>query len=161
MSSYDWTGWESEEEATDGPARPDTHFITIREDGEEIAVIVHRTCDGEFPLDGEEAKSKEALAERIVAALRGASEPESVAGTNKPYTVIGYWRGDRPVSVGVIEGQHDVHAGEGVTEEGDWAMAIEADSPEAAETLAIAEMRANDDQDLDEDFGVHEEGDEL
>ena len=78
VSSYDWTGWESEEEATDGPARPVTHFITIREDGEELAVIIHRTCGGQYPLDGELAKSKEAVAERIVAALRagGDEDPE-------------------------------------------------------------------------------------
>lgn len=79
MSSYDWTGWESEEEATDGPARPDTHFITIREDGEEIAVIIHRTCGGQFPLDGELAKSKEAMADRIVAGLRGEAGPQQPA----------------------------------------------------------------------------------
>lgn len=80
MSSYSWTGWESEEEATDGPARPDTHFITIREDGEELAVIVHRTCDGQFPLDGEVAKSKEAIADRIVAALRAVGGDEDEEG---------------------------------------------------------------------------------
>ena len=79
MSSYDWTGWESEEEPTDGPARQDTHFITIREDGEELAVIIHRTCGGQFPLDGELAKSKEAAADRIVAGLRGEAAPPQPA----------------------------------------------------------------------------------
>jgi len=92
MSGFDWTGWESEEEATDGPARPDTHFITIREDGEEIAIIVHRTCDGEFPLDGEEAKSKEVMADRIVAALLAASEAESAA--DKHRVVLEFEDGD-------------------------------------------------------------------
>lgn len=80
VNSYDWTGWESEAEATDGPARPDAHFITIREDGEELAVIIHRTCDGQFPLDGDVAKSKEAVAERIVAALRAAGDKNPEAG---------------------------------------------------------------------------------
>ncbi|MCB5280313.1 hypothetical protein [Arthrobacter sp. ES1] len=90
---------------------------------------------------------------------------------SKPFTVIGYWDGNRPVSVGVVEGEHQVNAGEGVTEEGDWAMAIEADSPEAAESLAIAEMRANDeaeglgDEDADyddsQDYDTNEEGAQL
>ncbi len=75
---------------------------------------------------------------------------------SNPFTVIGYWRGDRPVSVGVIAGEHDVHAGEGVTEEGDWAMFLEADSPEAAQALAIKDMRERDEaegipDDFDED----------
>lgn len=79
---------------------------------------------------------------------------------SKTFTVIGYWRRDRPVSVGVIEGDHAVHAGEGVTEEGDWATSVQADSPESAEVLAIQEMRENDeDDDFDDD--VQEEGDEL
>ena len=63
---------------------------------------------------------------------------------SKPFTVIGYWDGCRPVSVGVIAGEHDVHAGEGATEEGDWALAVEADTPEAAEILAIQDMRRTD-----------------
>jgi hypothetical protein len=77
--------------------------------------------------------------------------------SSKPYTVIGYWDGDRPVSVGVIEGEHAVHAGEGVTEEGDWATFVEADSPEAAENLAVEEMRAtlvDQDDDDDDDEGA-------
>jgi hypothetical protein len=78
---------------------------------------------------------------------------------SKPFTVIGYWRGDRPVSVGVIEGEHAVHAGHGYTEEGDWATSVEAERPEDAESLAVEEMRATliDDDDDDAD----EEGDEL
>jgi hypothetical protein len=81
---------------------------------------------------------------------------------SKPFTVIGHWRGDRPVSVGVIEGEHAVHAGHGYTEEGDWATSVEADSPAVAETLAIAEMRANDeDNGIPDDFDDDEEGDRL
>lgn len=78
---------------------------------------------------------------------------------SKTFTVIGYWRRDRPVSVGVIEGEHAVHGGESATEEGDWATSVEADSPENAEVLAIKEMRENDDDDdFDDD---DEEGGEL
>lgn len=62
---------------------------------------------------------------------------------NKLYTVIGYWKDDdSPVSVGVIEGDHAVHAGHGATEGGDWATSVTADSHEEAEHLGVAEMLA-------------------
>jgi len=67
-AAYHWLGWESE--ADFEPGRPDTYFLTIcHPDGEEYAVIIHRTVDGQFPLDGEVAKGKEADAQRIVDAL--------------------------------------------------------------------------------------------
>lgn len=67
-TAYHWLGWESE--ADFEPGRADTYFLTIcHPDGEEMAVIIHRTVDGEFPLDGIVAKSKEADAQRIVDAL--------------------------------------------------------------------------------------------
>jgi len=78
----------------------------------------------------------------------------------RPYTVIGYWDGNRPVSVGVIEGVHDVQAGHAATEEGDWATSAEAERPEDAESLAVEEMRAtlvegdgfdDDDEESDDD----------
>jgi hypothetical protein len=73
---------------------------------------------------------------------------------SKPFTVIGYWDdADTPVSVGVIEGEHPVHCGDGATEGGDWATSVHADSPEEAERAAVDEMRAT----LPDD----EEGDEL
>jgi hypothetical protein len=75
---------------------------------------------------------------------------------SKPFTVIGYWDGNRPVSVGVVEGEHAVHAGHGYTEEGDWATSVEADTPEDAEALAVQEMRESNEEDIDD-----EEGDEL
>lgn len=66
--AYHWIGWESEEEME--PGRPDTYFLTIcHPDGEEYAVIFHRTFGGQFPLDGDLAKRKEADAQRIVDAL--------------------------------------------------------------------------------------------
>lgn len=79
---------------------------------------------------------------------------------SQPFTVIGYWDEDRPVSVGVIEGQHAVHAGEGATEQGDWATSVHADSPEDAEELAVQEMRASNEDGLDHDDD-DDEGDEL
>lgn len=68
---YDWVGWEAEPEMTgDGSGDPDKHFITIRDpEGEEYALIVHRTVGGKFPLDGDVANEKIARADRIVAAL--------------------------------------------------------------------------------------------
>ncbi len=65
---YHWLGWESE--ADFEPGRPDTYFLTIcHPDGEEYAVIIHRTVGGQFPLDGGVAKRKEANAQAIVDAL--------------------------------------------------------------------------------------------
>ena len=78
---------------------------------------------------------------------------------SKPFTVLGYWDGSRPVSVGVIAGEHDVHAGENATQEGDWAIFVEAETPEAAQTLGIQEMRDNEDDAQDHD--TNKEGDEL
>ena len=71
-AAYHWLGWEAEEDFE--PGRPDTYFLTIcNPDGEEIAVIVHRTVDGQFPLDGELAKIKEREAQHIVDALNAAN----------------------------------------------------------------------------------------
>lgn len=90
---------------------------------------------------------------------------------SKPFTVLGYWSGSRPVSVGVIAGEHDVHAGENATREGDWAIFVEAETPDAAQTLAIQEMRDNEDDahpadeepdyDDSQNYDTNEEGDEL
>lgn len=67
---YHWIGWESEEDEMVTDARPGTYWITIcHPDGEEYAVIIHRTMGGKFPLDGDVAKGKEADAQRIVDAL--------------------------------------------------------------------------------------------
>lgn len=72
----------------------------------------------------------------------------------KTYTVVGYWDdSDRPVSVGVIEGNHAVGGGESATVGGDWATSAEAEDAECAEALAIEEMRATlpDNEDNDEE----------
>lgn len=66
---YGWTGWEAETDLGNDDDRQDVHYLTITEDGEEFAVIVHRTVGGKYPLDGPEAKAKEARAQSITAAL--------------------------------------------------------------------------------------------
>lgn len=69
-----WFDFEPEPEVTgDGSGDPDKHILTIvnypGEDNDEIAVIVHRTCDGKYPIDGVLADRKRRIAEVIVAAL--------------------------------------------------------------------------------------------
>lgn len=68
---FKWFDFESEPEMTgDGSGDPEKHYLTIAyPDGEELAVIVHRTCGGKFPIDGELADSKRRAAQHIVAAL--------------------------------------------------------------------------------------------
>lgn len=71
-----WYDFEPEPDGTgDGSGDPDKHILTIavvEKDGsmgDEIAVIVHRTCDGKYPIDGVLANEKRRHAEVIVAAL--------------------------------------------------------------------------------------------
>lgn len=76
LPQYDWVGWEAEPETTgDGSGDPEKHFLTIRDpSGEELALIVHRTVGGKFPLDGEVADEKITNADMIVSALNKRSE---------------------------------------------------------------------------------------
>lgn len=71
---YDWVGWEAEPETTgDGSGDPEKHFITIWDpEGEEYALIAHRTVGGKYPLDGDVASRKIDDANAIVAALNRA-----------------------------------------------------------------------------------------
>lgn len=66
-SYFSWSGWESECE----PAEPGKEWITICENGEEIAVIVHRATDHED--DGKWKGEKVDRARSIVSALNFAS----------------------------------------------------------------------------------------
>ncbi len=67
--------------------------------------------------------------------------PPSTSDDDEVYTVIGVWIGDRPVPVGVIEGQHAVHGGyEDEFPEGLWATSVSTGNPDEAEHAAIAEM---------------------
>lgn len=63
---YAWHDFE-EDESTD--AIPDKYVLTITEDGEEFATIVHRTTDGAYPIDGPLAERKRRNAARIVRLL--------------------------------------------------------------------------------------------
>lgn len=64
---YCWSGWD-EDDSTD--AIPDKYVITIwTPDEEEMAVIVHRTCNGKYPIDGPLANEKMVNAQQIVDAL--------------------------------------------------------------------------------------------
>lgn len=74
--SYDeghcrWWGWAPEPEMTgDGEGDPEKYFLTIVDErGEEIAVIVHRICNGKYPIDGDLALRKQHNAQVIVDAL--------------------------------------------------------------------------------------------
>lgn len=64
VKHYDYTGWE-EDESSDFPGK---YILTITEDGEEFATIVHRVSRA-YPLDGPLAAQKVRNAQRIVNAL--------------------------------------------------------------------------------------------
>lgn len=69
-----WFDFEAEPDMTgDGSGDPDTYYLTIAwPDGEELAVICHRTVGGKWPIDGELADSKRRNAQMIVDALNRA-----------------------------------------------------------------------------------------
>lgn len=69
--TYEWRDFE-EDDSTD-EIQDKFILAIVDEDGEEVAVIVHRTCDGRHPLDGPVAERKRQNAERIVNALNAAS----------------------------------------------------------------------------------------
>ncbi len=59
------------------------------------------------------------------------------------WTVIGIWDNDVPYVVGIISGQHDVQGeADPFFDQGVWATYADADSVEAAETIAVDEMLA-------------------
>lgn len=56
---YDFIDFEPEPDTTgDGSGDPDKYILTLRRNGEEYALIVHRTCDGLYPLNGPLARQK-------------------------------------------------------------------------------------------------------
>lgn len=83
--------------------------------------------------------------------------PPAAETAEKDYTVIGYWKSEeRPVAVGIIEGDHPVDGGEDATGYGDWATLVQAPDAGEAEILAIAEMKSTlindgDNEDNDDD----------
>lgn len=66
-----WTDFELESSTTgDGAGEPGKYILTIvGPDDEEYATVVHRVCDGQYPLEGDLAKAKQVRAQRIVEAL--------------------------------------------------------------------------------------------
>lgn len=66
--TYGWHGWEAETDLGNPDDREGVHYLTITEDGEELAVIIHR---GQ-PV-GPTARAKEVRARRIVDALNSLS----------------------------------------------------------------------------------------
>lgn len=75
---YDWLDFEPEPDGTgDGSGDPDKHILTIRRDGEEYAIIVHRACYGRYPLDGVVADAKRSRAQHIVDTLNAADRRTS------------------------------------------------------------------------------------
>lgn len=68
------------------------------------------------------------------------------------YTVIGVWKADTPVTVGVVAGEHEVSGGDTeIFPEGLWATSVGAEDVFAAEDAAVTEMKGGHDED-------HEEG---
>jgi len=69
LSEFGWHGWEDETELGNEDDREGVQFLTLTQDGEEIAVIIHRLMDDD--RDGPIKAQKEAMAQRIVDALNG------------------------------------------------------------------------------------------
>lgn len=68
MAAHTWTGWEHEADLGNDNDRFGVHFLTIYRNGEEVAIIIHRTNSPDEPT-GPEAKRKEVMAQDIVDAL--------------------------------------------------------------------------------------------
>lgn len=71
---YYMTDWEAETDIGNDDDREGVYFLTIHHpDGEEMAVVIHRVCDGRFPIDGDVAQAKVKSAELIVNSLNARS----------------------------------------------------------------------------------------
>ena len=81
MSGYQVLGWAEETELGNDDDRRDVWFLTIADrEGEELATVIHRTCAGRYPIDGDAANQKVNLANWIVDCMNNAKgEP---AGEN-------------------------------------------------------------------------------
>lgn len=85
--TFGWFDFEPEPEGTgDGSGDPDKHILTIVADpggdNDEVAVIVHRTCDGRFPIDGPLAESKRQTAEALVEVLNASGFATTLQAIN-------------------------------------------------------------------------------
>ena len=70
---YDWTGWDEEIDLGNADDRKGVYFLTIRDNEEELAIIVHRVTE-KNPLDGDLANAKVLRAQDIVNALNATEE---------------------------------------------------------------------------------------
>lgn len=71
---YRWWGWAAETDLDNDDDREGVYYLTIGDDEDELAIIVHRTVGGKYPLDGDVANSKVVRAQRIVDALNATDE---------------------------------------------------------------------------------------
>jgi hypothetical protein len=119
-----------------------------------------KRCPDRFAPENEvqaiEAELRELVAQAGMQAAerreRAQASHLAVIQRERTFTVIGVWIGDDPVTVGVIEGEHQVSGGDFERfPEGCWAAAVSAPSADMAESLAVLEMRANEGQLEDED----------
>ena len=65
---YDFTGWEAETDLDNDYDREGVYFLTIRDNEEEMAIIIHRASE-KYPLDSPVAEQKVERAQKIVDAL--------------------------------------------------------------------------------------------
>lgn len=84
---FSWTDWEAETDLDNPDDREGVYFLTIWAGGDEWAVLIHRVCDGAYPLDGHDACEKQARAQFIVDALN-CSEPAAEHIPGRPVTVM-------------------------------------------------------------------------
>lgn len=88
------------------------------------------------------------LQEAVIAAANDTLAPVLITVTPVPeeqgfeesFTVIGFWDEDEPVVTGVVLGQHPVVGGDDVSDQGPWALWVDAVDPEAAARFAAEEM---------------------
>lgn len=84
---YTWTDFEPDEFDN----IPDKHYITILDEvGEEFAIIVHRTCGGDYPLDGAVAEVKRGRAQMLVDALNATLSDDVPVSQSESYWIAGY-----------------------------------------------------------------------
>lgn len=104
-------------------------------------------------LAAEQAADSEAAsraARELCAAFRALDDMMTVDGElpaawrSKFWTVIGVWRDDEPVPLGVINGRHMLDGWDEEYPDDVWAELTEADDATSAETAAVAKMRYSD-----------------
>jgi hypothetical protein len=104
-------------------------------------------------LEAEQAADSGAAsgaARELCAAFRALDDTMSADGelpaawSSKFWTVIGVWRDDEPIPLGVINGRHMLDGQDEECPDDVWAELAEADGASSAETAAVAKMRYSD-----------------